>query len=42
MNTVKSRLLDQEDCYICRIFIVFMSTPLALLLMAGTTLAIQG
>jgi hypothetical protein len=39
MQTVQARMLNSKDCYICRIFLVFMLTPLLLVLTAGAAIA---
>ena len=39
MNETKAMRMNAQDCFICRVFLGFMATPLFLLLIAGAAQA---
>jgi hypothetical protein len=39
MKETKAMRMNAEDCFICRVFLGFMATPLFLLLLAGAAQA---
>ena len=39
MNDIRAMRMNAQDCFICRIFLGFMLTPLFLLLVAGAVQA---
>jgi hypothetical protein len=39
MNQIRAMRMNAEDCFICRVFLGFMATPLFLLLLAGVAQA---
>jgi hypothetical protein len=41
MNQNRAMRMNAEDCFICRVFLGFMATPLLLLLLAGVAQAMS-
>jgi hypothetical protein len=41
MKQIKAMRMNAEDCFICRVFLGFMATPLLLLLLAGVAQAMS-
>jgi hypothetical protein len=35
MKDIKAMRMNAEDCFICRVFLGFMTTPLLLIVLAG-------
>lgn len=40
MKETKAMRMNAEDCFICRVFLGFMATPLFLLILAGAAQAV--